>query len=70
MLQKSNANLIHITVISSTNPKTLSKQYELIDEQLQKTTVADMSQEVQRLKRWRIYMSFLSCCSRLIIIKP
>ena len=43
MVKKSNANLIHVTVISSTNPKTLSKQYELIDEQLQKTTVADMS---------------------------
>jgi hypothetical protein len=43
MVQKPPANLLTVTVISSTNPATLSKQYELIDGQLQKTTIADMS---------------------------
>ena len=50
MLQKPIANLIHVTVISSTNPKTLSKRFELIDGQLQKTTVANMSDGSAEIK--------------------
>ena len=50
MVQKPIANLIHVTVISSTNPKSLSKQYELIDGQLQKTTVANMSDGSAEIK--------------------
>ena len=50
MVQKPIANLIHVTVISSTNPKTLSKRFELIDGQLQKTTVANMSDGSAEIK--------------------